>query len=71
MAHMTTTPFAQAGLFTRMKARFDDMRQAWRNYAEYRQTFDELSRLSDRELADVGLMRCDIEEVARYHLDRI
>lgn len=32
---------------------------------EARQTRRELSRLSDRELADIGLARGDIERVAR------
>ena len=31
----------------------------------YRQTMHELRWLSDRELADLGLMRCDIDRVAR------
>ena len=35
--------------------------QEWR----FRQTRNELSRLSDRELADIGLYRIDIEAVAR------
>ncbi|MFN3688087.1 DUF1127 domain-containing protein [Salinarimonas sp.] len=36
-----------------------------RAYARYRDTVRELSRLSDRELADVGLSRADIEAAAR------
>jgi uncharacterized protein YjiS (DUF1127 family) len=35
---------------------------AWRRY---RDSVRELSRLSDRELSDIGLMRGDIEFVAR------
>jgi uncharacterized protein YjiS (DUF1127 family) len=31
----------------------------------YRQTASELSALSDRELADIGIVRCDIPAVAR------
>ncbi|WP_414653684.1 DUF1127 domain-containing protein [Geminicoccus sp.] len=30
----------------------------------YRQTMNELSRLSDRELNDIGVIRSDIETVA-------
>ena len=33
------------------------------------QAYQELSRLNDRELADLGLSRCDIIRVA-YKLDR-
>ena len=31
----------------------------------YRATFSELSALSDRDLADIGLYRADIEDIAR------
>lgn len=37
----------------------------FRAYARYRQTLNELSRLNDRELADVGLSRADIVIAAR------
>lgn len=39
-----------------------------RRFLEYRQRRadrDELCRLSDRELADIGLYRCDIEHILR------
>jgi len=32
--------------------------------AEYRRTVRDLSALSDRDLADIGIMRCDIPVVA-------
>lgn len=35
---------------------------AWRRY---RETVRELSQMSDHELCDIGLHRCDIEHVAR------
>lgn len=35
---------------------------AWRRY---RETVRELSQMSDRELCDIGIHRCDIESVAR------
>jgi len=35
---------------------------AWRRY---RATYNQLARLSDRELNDVGLTRFDIERIAR------
>ncbi|PQO23024.1 hypothetical protein C2I36_09985 [Rhodobacteraceae bacterium WD3A24] len=38
----------------------------WRvQRAKFRQTFDELSALSDRELADLGIHRTEIGEIAR------
>jgi uncharacterized protein YjiS (DUF1127 family) len=36
----------------------------YRNWRRYRQTVNELSRLSNRELADLGITRGDIEVVA-------
>lgn len=36
-----------------------------RNWRTYRQTVNELSRLSNRELADLGIARGEIHSVAR------
>lgn len=36
-----------------------------RNYMQYRETVAELSRLTDRELDDLGISRYDIDAVAR------
>jgi len=36
-----------------------------RNYIQHRETVAELSRLTDRELDDLGISRYDIESVAR------
>ena len=39
--------------------------------AKYRQTVRELSALSDRDLSDIGLSRCDIVSVAKgLHRER-
>lgn len=37
----------------------------YRNWRLYRETVSELSRLSNRELADLGITRGDIRSVAR------
>jgi len=39
--------------------------QKFKEYSRYRKALSELSMLNDRELADLGLSRCDIYEVAR------
>jgi uncharacterized protein YjiS (DUF1127 family) len=39
--------------------------QSFREWRRYRNTVNELSRLSTRELTDLGLTRCDIPSVAR------
>jgi uncharacterized protein YjiS (DUF1127 family) len=36
-----------------------------RAYLKYRETVRELSRLSDRELADIGIARVEIDELAK------
>jgi uncharacterized protein YjiS (DUF1127 family) len=47
-----------AGFVQRLQARGQE-------YARYVRTRDELAGLTDRELADIGLARADIERVAR------
>ncbi|MBD0416538.1 DUF1127 domain-containing protein [Oryzicola mucosus] len=37
----------------------------YRNWRSYRQTINELSRLSNRELTDLGINRAEIPYVAR------
>lgn len=37
------------------------------SFRDYRRNLDELSQLSDRELADIGLDRSDIPRVAAGH----
>lgn len=41
-----------------------DMAEQRRRHAAYRQVFDELAAMSDRELADIGIARSDIERIA-------
>ena len=38
-----------------------------KRYFEYRKTVYELNHLSTRDLADLGISRCDIEYIARKH----
>lgn len=40
------------------------VRKAIADYRTYRQTIDELASLSDRELADLGLSRFSVREIA-------
>ena len=40
----------------------------YRNWRRYRETVSELSRLSNRELNDLGINRGDIQHVARKAL---
>jgi len=48
----------QPGIFARLRQSFADHRK-------YLTTYDELNALSDRELADLGLSRHNVRDVAR------
>ena len=50
-------PAAELGLFARLRTAYADFRS-------YIATFDELNALSDRELADLGLSRLNVRDVA-------
>jgi len=52
-------------LVQRMRASFDEARRQHRMRQVYRQTYDELNALTERELDDLGLARGDISGVAR------
>lgn len=41
------------------------MRQSFNNWRKFRNTCNELNRMSDRELSDIGMTRGDIPFVAR------
>lgn len=42
-----------------------NIRKSFHNWRKYRQTVNELSRMSDRELWDLGISRCDIPFISR------
>ncbi len=39
--------------------------RSYRNWRAYRDTVNELGRLSNRQLADMGIARTDIERIVR------
>lgn len=49
---------------------FSSLTESYRNWRQYRKTVDELSRLSVRELDDLGLSGSDIRHVARSATSR-
>jgi uncharacterized protein YjiS (DUF1127 family) len=51
-----------------MASKFVTTYRAWR---KYRETFKELSQLSNRDLADVGISRSDIPSIARQAAQQI
>ncbi len=42
-----------------------NIKKSYASWRKYRQTVNELSRMSDRELSDLGIARGDIGNVAR------
>jgi uncharacterized protein YjiS (DUF1127 family) len=70
MAYVTLpahTDFGFAGRIDALRARF----ASWRaRRALYERTLIELCVLSNAELADLGIHRCDIARVARMAADR-
>jgi len=61
----TTVEFT---LVARLRAFAAQAASNWARSREYKRTYAELSRLSNRELADIGLRRCDIAEIAYKHV---
>ncbi|MBE7186342.1 MAG: DUF1127 domain-containing protein [Methylobacterium mesophilicum] len=45
-----------------------NLTRALRSYRSYRSTVSELNRLSQRELADLGIARSDIPTIARQSI---
>jgi uncharacterized protein YjiS (DUF1127 family) len=43
----------------------NDFVRNYQQYKRYKLTVSELNKLTDRDLADLGLVRCDIDRVAR------
>ncbi len=68
MAHALNTTFASSSLVARLRDAVTQARTSWALHREYKRTFDEMDALSDRELADIGVRRSDISDIARTHI---
>ncbi|SFE27546.1 protein of unknown function [Sulfitobacter brevis] len=64
MAYVNTTSATTPSFFARIGTAFDAMATRYKQHRMYRQTFDGLSALSNRELADLGLNRSELRFVA-------
>lgn len=53
-----------SSIFDALKSYFLNLVKSYEQAQNVRLTIKELSRLSDRELSDIGLSRCDIYTVA-------
>jgi uncharacterized protein YjiS (DUF1127 family) len=68
MAHVFNTASTEFGLIARLRSAVADLSASWAQSREYKRTYTQLDRLSNRELADIGVRRCDIADIARCHV---
>ncbi|MGB0960969.1 MAG: DUF1127 domain-containing protein [Halocynthiibacter sp.] len=64
MAHVNTVRTHDFGLLEGISSYFTALNASFAQYRAYRQTVAELSELSNRELADLGLSRSGIKRIA-------
>ena len=65
MAYVNATRTAQTFLFDRISSAFTGFGVALQRRRVYTQTLTELRSLNERELADLGIARSMISEIAR------
>ena len=70
MAYAThpTRTFETSWLGQRVVSRWPELGERLALYRHYLATLDELSMLSDRELADIGMHRSNLNDIAREHV---
>lgn len=67
MAHTASLTHNGFGLSARIAGFAERIRENRARAAEYHRTYRELQSLSNRELDDIGVRRCDIADIAREH----
>ena len=70
MHHIAAVKSNQPLSFHRGKTMFDFFRDGIKRWNRYNQTRRELDLLTDRELADLGILRADIPRIAREAIAR-
>lgn len=55
----------ETGIVRRMRASLEHARGQFKRRREFNRTYNELSRLTERELDDLGISRANIADVAR------
>ncbi|WP_170574991.1 DUF1127 domain-containing protein [Ruegeria atlantica] len=68
MAHTATAHHGGTNLIARVTDFVARVKEAFTLRAEYNRTFSELQGLTDRELNDIGVRRCDIKDIAHDHV---
>jgi uncharacterized protein YjiS (DUF1127 family) len=64
MAYVNTTSATTTSFFARIGTAFDALATRYKQHRLYRETFDGLSALSNRELNDLGLNRYDLRRIS-------
>jgi uncharacterized protein YjiS (DUF1127 family) len=67
MAHVISAS-AAVSPFAAIRNAFENARQTLALRAEYNRTYAELSGLTNRELDDIGVARCQIADIASLHV---
>ncbi|NOD36996.1 MULTISPECIES: DUF1127 domain-containing protein [unclassified Ruegeria] len=67
---MTTATLTHSGFgfSARIANMIERMKTARARAAEYQRTYRELQNLTNRELDDIGVRRCDIADIAHKHV---
>ena len=65
MANIAITPAAGFAPLAWATANLNAARDAWARRAKYNAVLEELSALTDRELADIGIARGEFHRIAR------
>ena len=65
MAYMNTTSAAGSAISARIASAFDTLATRIKERRLYRETFDGLNALSNRELDDLGLSRSELRYIAK------
>tara|TARA_R110002049_G_scaffold23781_7_gene84902 strand:- start:123419 stop:123631 length:213 start_codon:yes stop_codon:yes gene_type:complete len=64
MAYVNSTSATTPSFFARIGNALDALATRYKQHRLYRETFDGLSALSNRELADLGLSRSELRRVS-------
>ncbi len=68
MAHTATATHGGISLVARFTDFVAKVKETYALRAEYNRTYSELQSLTDRELHDIGVRRCDIGDIVRNHV---
>lgn len=67
MAHVISAA-PSLSLTARIRRTVEGVLEAWALHREYQRTYNELDSLTDHELADIGVRRSDIADIAQQHV---